>query len=118
MVSRGRSTYFFLFLQRVFAALHGLFSSGEWGPLFVVVDGLLVLWNTGLAGGLQSLRFMGSGVRARNRGAQAQLLCCVWTLPGLGMEPVSPAVEGGFLATAPPGKFPQFSLILDLHISD
>ena len=28
----------------------------------------------------------------------------MWDLPGQGLEPVSPAMAGGFLTTAPPGK--------------
>ena len=28
----------------------------------------------------------------------------MWDLPGPGLEPVSPALVGGFLTTAPPGK--------------
>ena len=28
----------------------------------------------------------------------------MWVLPGPGIEPVSPALTGGFLTTAPPGK--------------
>ena len=28
----------------------------------------------------------------------------MWDLPGAGLEPVSPALAGGFLTTAPPGK--------------
>ena len=28
----------------------------------------------------------------------------MWDLPRLGLEPVSPALAGGFLTTAPPGK--------------
>ena len=28
----------------------------------------------------------------------------MWDLPGSGLEPVSPALAGGFLNTAPPGK--------------
>ena len=28
----------------------------------------------------------------------------MWNLPGLRIEPVSPALAGGFLTTAPPGK--------------
>ena len=28
----------------------------------------------------------------------------MWDLPRLGLEPVSPALAGGFLATLPPGK--------------
>ena len=32
----------------------------------------------------------------------------MWDLPGPGLEPMSPALAGGFLTTAPPGK-PQTS---------
>ena len=28
----------------------------------------------------------------------------MWDLPGSGLEPVSPALAGGFLTTVPPGK--------------
>ena len=28
----------------------------------------------------------------------------MWDLPGVGLEPVSPALAGRFLTTAPPGK--------------
>ena len=36
----------------------------------------------------------------------------MWDLPGPGLEPVSPALAGGFLTTAPPGKpqLPCFNL--------
>ena len=37
-------------------------------------------------------------------GTWAQLLCGMWDLPGPGLEPVSPALAGRFLTTAPPGK--------------
>ena len=60
------------------------------------------------------LRSMGSrhagvrscGSRALERrlsscGAWASLLCGVWELPGPGLEPLSPALAGGFLTTAP-----------------
>ena len=30
----------------------------------------------------------------------------MWDLPGPGLEPVSPALAGGFLTTVPPGKPP------------
>ena len=36
----------------------------------------------------------------------------MWDLPGPGLEPVSPALAGGFLTTAPPGKpLPTFLMI-------
>ena len=34
----------------------------------------------------------------------AQPLCGMWDLPRPGLEPVSPALAGGFSTTAPPGK--------------
>ena len=37
-------------------------------------------------------------------GAQAYLLHGTWDLPGPGIKPVSPALAGGLLTTAPPGK--------------
>ena len=42
--------------------------------------------------------------RLSSCGARAQLLRGLWDLPGPGLEPVSPALAGGFLTTAPPGK--------------
>ena len=41
--------------------------------------------------------------------ARALLLRGMWDLPGPGLEPVSPALPGGFFTTAPPGK-PKLSL--------
>ena len=32
------------------------------------------------------------------------LLCGTWDLPGPRLEPMSPALAGGFLTTVPPGK--------------
>ena len=37
-------------------------------------------------------------------GAWAQLLRGMWDLRGPGLQPMSPALAGGFLTTAPPGK--------------
>ena len=31
----------------------------------------------------------------------------MWDLPGPGLEPMSPELAGGFLTTAPPGKYPH-----------
>ena len=53
--------------------------------------------------------FSSCGTRALERrfsscGARALLLHGMWDLPGPGLEPVSPALAGGFFTTAPPGK--------------
>ena len=42
--------------------------------------------------------------RLSSCGARAQLFHDMWDLPGPGLEPVLPALAGGFLTTAPPGK--------------
>ena len=41
-------------------------------------------------------------------GALAKLLCDAWDLPGLGIEPMSPALAGGFLITRSLRKLPAF----------
>ena len=35
----------------------------------------------------------------------------MWDLPGPGLEPMSPALAGGFLTTAPPGKPQRFNIV-------
>ena len=47
-------------------------------------------------------------------GARASLLRGMWDLPGPGLEPVSPALAGGFLTTVPPEK-PTVPLLLYLQ---
>ena len=43
----------------------------------------------------------------------------MWDLPGSGLEPMSPAVAGVFLTTAPPGKSPNLlSVSMDLPVLD
>ena len=42
--------------------------------------------------------------RLSNRGSRAQLLRGMWDPPRAGLEPVSPALAGGFSTTAPPWK--------------
>ena len=49
--------------------------------------------------------------RLSSCGARAWLLHSMWDLPGPGIEPVSPALAGRFLTTAPPGKSPNLFLI-------
>ena len=42
--------------------------------------------------------------RPRSCGIQAELARCMWDLPGPGIKPTSPALQGRFLTTGPPGK--------------
>ena len=96
----------------MFVAARGLFSGcSEQGLLFVVVCGLLLLRSTvsRRAGSVVvAHRLSSCGSRSLERrlsscGARAYLLRGMWDLPG-GLKPVSPALAGGFLTTAPPGK--------------
>ena len=108
-----------LFIYYLFLAALGLrccaraFSScGERGLLFVAVRGLLIVVasrcgaraSVVVAGGLSSCGSRALERRLSSCGARASLLCSMWDLPGPGLEPVSPALAGGFLTTAPPGK--------------
>ena len=114
--SLGASIIFFFFnFIYLFLAALGLpccvraFSScGEWGLLFVAVRGLciaLLLWSRGSRhAGFRSCGLRAQEHRLSSCGAWVLLLHGMWHLPGLGLEPVSPALAGGFLTTAPPGK--------------
>ena len=57
-----------------------------------------------VARGLSSCGWRALECRFGSCGAWAQLLRGMWDLPVPGLEPVSPALAGGFLTTAPPGK--------------
>ena len=59
------------------------------------------------AHGFQQLQHVGPLVAEHGLSscsARAQLLHGMWDLPGAGIEPVCPALAGGFLTTVPPGK--------------
>ena len=65
------------------------------------------LWHTGsviVAHGLSSCGSRALEHRLSSCGARAQLLRSMWDLPGPGLKPMSPALAGGFLTTATPGK--------------
>ena len=77
-------------------------SCGERGPLFIAVHGPLTIAACLVAEHrLQTPRLSSCGSRA-------QLFCGMWDLPRPGLEPVSPALAGGFSTTAPPGKPKNF----------
>ena len=109
-------TYFWL--RWVFAAARGLSlvaASGGSSSLRCVgfsLRWLLLLRSMGsrhvgsvvVARGLSSCGSRALERRLSSCGAQALLLRGMWDLPGPGIEPVSPALAGRFLTTAPPGK--------------
>ena len=95
---------FYLFIY-LFLAVLGLrfcaraFSScGKWGPLLIVVRGPLTIAASLVAEHRLQTR------RLSSCGSRAQLLHGMWDPPRPGLEPVSPALAGGFSTTAPPGK--------------
>ena len=73
-------------------------SCGKRGPLFIVVCGPPTIAASLVAEHRLQTR------RLSNCGSRAQLLRGMWDLPRPGLEPVSPALAGGFLTTAPAGK--------------
>ena len=80
-------------------------SCGERGPLFITVRGPLTIAASLVAEHRLQTRWLSSC------GARAQLVCGMWDLPRPGLEPVSPALAGGFPTTAPPGKPPSLSFL-------
>ena len=77
---------FYFWLHWVFVAAHGLFPScSEQGLLFVAVHVLLIV--------------VASLVVAHGLSCSA-----AWGIFPDQLEPMSPALAGGFLTTAPPGK--------------
>ena len=117
-----------IYLFNLFRCCMQSFSGcGEQGLLFVAVRGLLIAVASLVAEHgpqarwLQQLRLAGSVVAAHGLsscgsralehkvsscGVRAQLLRGMWNHPGPGIEPLSPALLGGFSTTAPPGKSP------------
>ena len=75
--------------------------------LLTAVASLVVKCHKTRALGHAGLRSCGSRAlvhRPSTFGTLAQLLCTMLDLPGSGIEPVSPAMAGGFFTTEPPGR--------------
>ena len=128
LINQSGILFFNFWLCWVVTALYRLLSScGEPGLLFVGLllaiaslvaeHRLQVQASLAAAHRLSSCRsptwdlpgFSSCGSKALQRtlsicGARAQLLCDIWSLPRPGIEPVSPALAGGFLSTGPLGK--------------
>ena len=110
--------FIYFWLRWVFVAARGLslvVASG--GLLFIAVCRLLIVvasrcgaWALGMrASVVVACRLSSCGSRALERrlgscGTETWLLRGTWDLPRPGLEPVSPALAGGFLTTALPGK--------------
>ena len=73
-------------------------SCGKRRPLLIAVRGPLTVAASLVAEHRLQTR------RLSSCGSRAQLLRGMWDPPRPGLEPVSPALAGGFLTAAPPGK--------------
>ena len=90
-------------------------SCGEWGLLFIPAWGLLIavaslVAECGLVVSAHKLSICSLQALEcwlSSCGALAWLAHGMWDLPGPGVEPVPPALAGGFLSTRPSGK-PRF----------
>ena len=95
---------FYLFIYLFLAVLGLRFCASafsicdKWGPLFIAVHKLLTIAASLVAEHRLQMR------RLSSCGSRAQLLRGMWDPPRPGLEPVSPALAGRFLTTAPPGK--------------
>ena len=92
------------FCARVFS------SCSKWGPLFIAVCRPLTIVASLVAEHRLQTR------RLSSCGSRAQLFRSMWDLPRPGLEPVSPALAGGFLTTAPPGKPPSAHFLIGLFV--
>ena len=98
-------TQAFLWLQRAGATLCCGAQASHCSGFSCCRTWALGMWaSVVVARGLSSCDLWALERRLSNCGAQAELLHSMWDLPGPGLEPVSPALAGRFLTTAPPGK--------------
>ena len=103
--------FIYFWLRWVFVAARGLsLVAVSGGCSSFHCAGFSLRWLLSLrSAGSRRTGFTSCGSQALERrlsscGAQAQLLHGMWDLPGPGLKPVSLALAGGFLTTAPPGK--------------
>ena len=109
---------FFFFNNFIYSFIFGCGGSCCCTGLFsiaVVTRGYSSLQCAGRAQALGCVDFTSCGMWALERrlsshGAWAWLFCRTGNLPGPGIEPLSPPLDGGFFTTEPPEKPPKFFL--------
>ena len=95
--------YFLFAVRGLLLAMTSLVSEHE----------LQSVWAEAVACGLGSCGSWALEHRLNSCGAQAQLLLSMWDLSRSGIEPMSPALAGGFFTTESPGK-PQNNLFISI----
>ena len=70
-----------------------------------------------VAHGLSSCSSRALERRLSSCGTRASLFHGMWGLPRPGLETMSPALAGGFLITAPPGKFLVISFLVYVSLT-
>ena len=90
--------FFFFWLHKVFVAMRAFSSCSKWRLLFIAVCMLLI------AGASLIVEHRLWSVGFSSCGAWALVVLQHVDLPGAGIEFISPALAGRFLATGPPGK--------------
>ena len=107
---KKKKLFIYFWLSWVFVAARGLslvVVSGSYSSLRCAgfsLRWLLLLWSMGSRHvGFSSCGSCTLEHRLSSCGTRALLLCGMWDLPRQGIEPVSPALAGGFLTAAPPG---------------
>ena len=110
---------FHFWLFGVFAAVCGLSLAVVMGaPLWLRCTGSSLRWHPVVGHTLGVRRLSSCSSRDLEHGlgsccAPTQLLLGTWDLPPSGIEPMSPALAGGFFTTEPPGK--PYSVFLKRH---
>ena len=116
--------FIYFWLHLVFIAARGLsvdVESRGYSSLRCVgfsLQWLLLLRSTGSrCVGFSSCGSWALERRLSSCGTRACLLRGTWDLPRPGLEPVSPALVGGFLTTVPPGKSQELMNFSSLEVS-
>ena len=81
-----------------------VFVVGQGLSLVVVCSRLLTAVTSLVMRGLSSCDSQALELGLNSCGLQALVSHGIWNLHGPGIEPMSPALAGGFLSTVPPGK--------------
>ena len=96
--------YYYYYFNKFIYFIFGCVGSLLWCVGFSLRGPLLLRSTGSRRRGFSSCGSQALERRLSSCGAQAYLLRGMWDLPRPGLEPVSPALAGGFLTTVPPGK--------------